>query len=47
MGDHDMSDLAEEVVSLTFFCPIMKTLMRDPVMCADGHTGGARGDWRG
>ena len=38
MGDLDMSDLAEEVVSLTFFCPIMKTLMRDPVMCADGHS---------
>ena len=34
----DIADIAEEEAPASFLCPISGELMRDPVMCADGHS---------
>ena len=38
MIDAGLSDLAEGEAPASFLCPIGRELMRDPVMCADGHS---------
>ena len=38
MAALDISDVYDEAAPPSFLCPISRSLMRDPVMLADGHS---------
>ena len=38
MNDDTLAELGEGHAPASFLCPVSQELMRDPVVCADGHS---------